>query len=130
MARIWKERFDPVKHGGPPYASVEVSQNITQHYRAPTLTPHEVVFVHVCSFTFRFDTEEQLRRVLEYYERKLQPSSREPLEVVALRGGDTSEAQRWFERLPLFLREETKRHKVVKALREAVAQFSAAPATR
>jgi len=130
MARIWKERFDPVKHGGLPYSSPDVSQSIAQHYRAPTLTPHEVVFVHVCSFTFRFDAEEQLRKVLEYYERKVQPSSREPLEVVALRGGDHGESQRWFERLPLFLREEPKRQKVIKALREAISQFSTSSETR
>ena len=64
-----------------------------------------------------------VERVLNYYEQKIVPSSREPEICVGLRGGDHSEAERWFERLPLFLREEPKRLKVVKALREALNMF-------
>jgi hypothetical protein len=79
--------------------------------------------VSVCSFTFRFDSKEQLKRVLRFYEQKILPSSREPISVVRQRGGDQSEAQRWFERLPLYLREEPKRVKVVKALRDALKEF-------
>jgi len=38
-------------------------------------------------------------------------------------GYDHGECERWFERLPLFLREEPKRRRVVKALQEALAVF-------
>jgi hypothetical protein len=120
MARIWKERFDPSKHGNLPDAVADASGSIRQHWTAPTLIPHHVVFVSVCSFTFRFDSKEQLERVLRYYEQKIVPTSREPESVWALRGGDHGEAERWFEKLPLFLREEPKRLKVVKALRDAL----------
>jgi len=95
-----------------------------RHSTAPTVIPHHVVFVYVCSFTFRFDTKEQLERVLRYYEQKIVPSSRQSESVLGLRGGDRGEAERWFEKLPLFLREEPKRLKVVKALRDALKMFA------
>jgi hypothetical protein len=60
---------------------------------------------------------------LQFYEQKIVPSSREPESVRRLRGGDHWEAERWFEKLPLFLREEPKRLKVVKALRDALEMF-------
>jgi len=85
--------------------------------------PHYVVFVSVCSFTFRFDTKEQLQEVLRYYEQKIVPSTREPESVWSQRGYDHGEASRWFEKLPLFLREEPKRLKVIKALRDAVKMY-------
>lgn len=125
MARIWKEQFDSSKHSGLPDALPDVVEPIRRHWTAPTLIPHEVIFVSVCSFTFRFDTKEQLERVLAFYDQKIVPSSRQPESVWSQRGGDHSEAERWFERLPLFLREEPKRVKVVKALREARAMFDA-----
>jgi hypothetical protein len=88
------------------------------------IAPHDVVFVSVCSFTFRFDSRQQLERVLNYYQQKIVTSSREPESAWSLRGGDHSEAERWFERLLLFLREEPKRLKVVKALRDAMSMFA------
>ena len=125
MARIWKEPWDssPSRHAvdWSPEGIVDWSPDtmapIEAHKRNPTLVPHESVFVHVCSFTFRFDAPAQLDRAIAYYERKILPSSIIP-------GGVFSgEEQRWYERLPMFLREEPKRRKVVKALREARAYF-------
>jgi hypothetical protein len=123
MARIWKEAFDSVKHGGLPDALPDAVEPLRRHWTAPTLVSHDVVFVSVCSFTFRFYSRQQLERVLNYYEQKIVPSSREPESMWGLRGGDHGEAERWFERLPLFLREEPKRLKVVKALRDALKMF-------
>jgi hypothetical protein len=123
MARIWKEDFDGLKHGGLPDASPDVVKSLRMHSSNPTLNSHHVVCVSVCSFTFRFHTKKQLERVLEYYEQKIVPSSREPESVWGLRGGDHSEAERWFERLPMFLREESKRLKVVKTLRNTLTMF-------
>jgi hypothetical protein len=124
IARIWKEQFDPTRHGGLPDAMPDAVEPLSRHWTAPTLIPHNVVFVSVCSFTFRFDSKEQLERVLDYYEHKIVPGSREPESAWGLRGGDHSEAERWFERLPLFLREEPKRLKVVKVLRDALNMFA------
>ncbi|MGE0406317.1 MAG: hypothetical protein AB7O65_08460 [Candidatus Korobacteraceae bacterium] len=122
MARIWKERFDSVKHSGVVLDPAEDTREpIARHYKHPTLTPHEVLFVRVCSFTFRFDSKQQIERVLEYYEKKTVPSSIIPESVMG--AADHWEVERWFEKLPLYLREEPKRLKVVKALREALSFF-------
>ena len=88
MARIWKEQFESAKHNSLPDALPDVVEPIRRHRTAPTLIPHEVVFVSVCSFTFRFDTKSQLERVLAFYERKTIPSTRKPESVWSLRGGD------------------------------------------
>jgi len=120
---MWKEAFDSVKHGGLPDSLPDAVEPLRRHWTAPTLVSHDVVFVSVCSFTFRFYSRQQLERVLNYYEQKIVPSGRQPESEWGLRGGDHSEAERWFERLPLFLREEPKRLKVVKALRDTLNMF-------
>jgi len=94
-----------------------------RHGRAPSLEPHRVIFVRVAGFTFEFHNSEQIQACLEYFNRKLQPSSRIPMN--AEHSFSHWEAQRWFERLPLYLREEPKRVKVVEALREALRQIEA-----
>jgi hypothetical protein len=40
-------------------------------------------------------------------------------------GGDQTETQRWYDRLPMYLREEPKRVRVVAALEEALARAAA-----
>jgi hypothetical protein len=106
VARIWKERL--TKFG------------------TANLAPREIVLVRVASFTFRFTTTKQLRECIEYYEQKTHPSSRIPAKVIAadlgpdwreLRGWDV---ERWFERLPMYLLEEPKREKVLKALHKTL----------
>jgi len=71
--------------------------------------------VTVAGFTFRFISVEQIQDCLSYYERKIHPSSR-----LAICGGDHWESERWFERLPMYLLEDAKRIKVVKALQKAL----------
>jgi hypothetical protein len=71
--------------------------------------------VAVASFTFRFVSIAQIRDCLFYYEQKTHPSSR-----ILTSGGDHWEFERWFERLPMYLLEDAKRAKVVKALRRAL----------
>jgi hypothetical protein len=95
------------------------------------LLPRHTIVVRVSSFTFRFGTEEQLRACIEYYERKTHPSSRISAKTLAadlgkdwrtLRGWDV---ERWFERLPMYLLEEPKRQKVLKALLKALSLVEA-----
>jgi hypothetical protein len=131
MARIWKEPWDSStsRHAvdwsaeGIVDWSPDAIAPIEAHKKNPTLVPHESVFVNVCSFTFRFESLPQLERVIAYFEQKILPSSIIPAKEFLDYGGDSGEAQRWYERLPLFLREEPKRQKVVKALRGARAYF-------
>jgi len=85
-----------------------------------------VIVVRVVSFTFRFGTIEQLRECIKYYQQKTRPSSRIAAKTIAVdlgqdwrrqRGWDV---ERWFERLPMYLLEEPKRQKVLKALCKAL----------
>ena len=90
------------------------------------LTPRSVVEVEVASFTFRFATVAQLRQCIAYYERTTHPTSRIPAKELAADLGEDWrkqrgwEVERWFERLPMYLLEESKRLKVLKALNKAL----------
>ncbi len=100
-------------HAGPP---LEYWGTSGDHWRAPTLIAKNVLIVYVASFTFHFFSVEQIRDCLAYYDRKTHPSSR-----LSVPGNiDHWEAQRWFDRLPMYLLEEPKRAKVLKALNRAL----------
>jgi hypothetical protein len=107
MARISKQ---PVK-------IEDGKQNFTSRF---------VVVVEVVSFTFQFATVAQLRECIAYYETKTRPSSRIPAKELADDLGEDWreqrgwEVERWFERLPMYLLEEPKRQKVLKALNRAL----------
>ena len=85
---------------------------------------HDVWYVRVCSFTFEFTHLDQVEACLNYYSQKIRPSSRIPASDLHLYGGDSSEVQRWFEKLPMYLLEEPKRKKVVEALTQAKTQWA------
>ena len=102
MARIWKES------------------------RSSGLLPEHNIMVCVASFTFRFSSVDKLRDCLAYYKQKTRPSSRIPEKQLSAALGHnwrtlrSWEIERWYERLPMYLLEEPKRQKVVKALTEAL----------
>jgi hypothetical protein len=120
VARVWKEwrsghwseAFD--LHGFQGLPGHDVSPD-------PKLVPVWTYFVEVCGFTFRFGSVAQIETVLAYYRQKLHPSSRLP-DSRWLRA-EHDVAQRWYERLPGYLREEPKRVRVVAALERALAEF-------
>ena len=85
----------------------------------PSLGPQLVLFVAVCDFTFEFHSLEQLRACLTFYNRRLQPTGRRDIG-----SADHWELERWFERLPLYLREEPKREKVAAVLQRALNEFT------
>jgi hypothetical protein len=90
--------------------------------RPTSLKPRHVIIVKVASFTFRFVDTVQLQKTIDYYSQKTHPSSLIPAKVLAADLGEDWrelrgwEVQRWFERLPMYLLEEPKRQKVLKAL--------------
>ena len=95
-------------------------------YGKKNLIPNDVIVVRVASFTFRFNNIEELRNCIKYFQQKIHPSSRIPAKRLesefgknwrSLRGWDI---ERWFERLPMYLLEEPKRQKVLKALCKAL----------
>jgi hypothetical protein len=91
-----------------------------------SLTPRHVIVVRVASFAFRFRNIEQLRECIEYYRQKTRPSNRVAAKTIASQLGEdwralrSWEVERWFERLPMYLLEEPKRQKVLKALDKAL----------
>jgi len=121
MADIWKEVYTPNRkalldaYGG----ANEVWEFSPPTGSAHSLLAREVWFVRVCSFTFVFHGLSQVEACLDYYRKKVRPSSRIPGDRLGDYGGDHGERQRWFERLPMYLLEEPKRKKVVAALQIA-----------
>jgi hypothetical protein len=108
-----------------------ISKIRVKEYGKSNLVPWNLIVVRVASFAFRFENAEQLRACLKYYEQKTRPSSRIPAKALAadlgedwrqLRGWNV---QRWFERLPMYLLEEPKRQKVLKALSKTLALLEA-----
>jgi hypothetical protein len=118
MAKIWKEELDWSRHQNKMDAPVDRRPNVS-------FVPKWVFFVRVCSFTFEFHSLKQIEECLGYYSRKIHPTSRIPWKELPSYGGDQSETQRWYERLPMYLLEEPKRNKVVKALSAALQKFEA-----
>ena len=120
MATIKIEDFDHRRHPNPMwYIDDEQSK---RHRRAPSVTPYKVCSVEVCGFTFVFHSVAQIDVCLDYYRRQHHRSSRLPVYTENL-GGDHSETQRWFEKLPQYLLESSKRPKVVAALERAKGEY-------
>lgn len=114
MSRHWREQLDPARH----------ADQMTIHIGGfPVDPPRDrliekwVYFVDVASFTFQFQSLDQLQQCLEFFKQKIHPTSRQPdvhLEHYW---------QRWFEKLPQWLFEESKRTKVITALEQAAKDF-------
>jgi hypothetical protein len=103
-----------------------ISKEPRKTYGDTNLLPCSVIVVRVASFTFRFETIEQLRECIKYYQQKIRPSSRIAAKTIASNLGDDWrklrgwDIERWYERLPMYLLEDPKRQKVLKALSKAL----------
>jgi hypothetical protein len=88
--------------------------------------PEWIYYVEVCRFTFAFFSLDMIREYRDFYSRKVLPSSRFFGASPFSRGAAASvgDGQTRFERLPLRLRKEAKRVRVVKALERALQLFS------
>ena len=115
MARWWRERYTEEKA-----RAAGVHDFEWQTVIGPSNAPW-IYYVEVCQFTFAFFSLAMIRQYLEFYSAKVLPSSRMKGPLWHERGDN----QRWFERLPLRLRKEPKRQRVVKALRQALEEFAA-----
>ena len=110
--------------------SIPIARSIT-HDDSIVLTPldqlNTATKLGFLVLRVQVETVERLRECIKYYEKKARPSSRIAAKTLAadleedwreLRGWDV---ERWFERLPMYLLEEPKRQKVLKALCTALA---------
>ena len=119
--KIWAETYVAERHANPMGwvgADPDAPADWSRAWRITRRAAHKVVFVRVCDFDFELHDRVQLDACVRYYSRKIRPSGRLPVYTENL-GGDHTETQRWFDRLPLYLREEPKRLKVLKALSHA-----------
>jgi hypothetical protein len=126
MAQAWTEIYDPKRHQDKMFdASKILGVPREKYWRAPTLQKYPVYFVKVCNFTFEFHSIEQLKVCLDFFSKKVRPSS-----MIRLSKSDRQMTwlhlviQRWFERLPMKLLEERRRVKIVPALQQALEQFT------
>jgi hypothetical protein len=96
----------------------------SEHYRrAPTLSSPRVLFARVAGFTFEFHSIAQSQACLAFYAARIHPSGRSEARATAVREGEVTwrwEVERWHARLPLYLREEPRRVRVVAALTAAL----------
>lgn len=111
MAHFWKQPNHGSRYGDRPWTH--------QAPYARSLDPRMEYCVRVCSFTFHFECKDEIEEYIAFFEKRTHPSSRLPLPEGADRF-DRWHMQRWFERLPMYLQEEPKREKVLKALHKAV----------
>ena len=124
MTRIWKEPHRDEGTNWKRYETIEKRRN--QATKNPGLIPLQDVMVRVASFTFRFVSVEHLLDCLAYFQQKTHPTSRVPSEELAAQLGEdwrtqrAWEVERWFERLPMYLLEEPKREKVMRAIEKAL----------
>ena len=119
MSKHWREPFDSSRHQNQMWGEGCEAETT----RDQVLDPRSVYFVRTCSFTFEFHSIAQLSTCLAYFSQKVRPSSLIPWEQLGSYGGDQTETQRWFDRLPQWLLKETKRLRVMKALQEALTAF-------
>jgi len=103
MAKIWKEPK-------------------SRHLWLSELEPTYQYYVDVCGFTFEFISIDAIKEAKAWFAQKTHPSGRLP-DSDWLRA-EHDVAQRWHERLPAAIKKGTKRDRVVKALTEAIDEFS------
>jgi hypothetical protein len=111
MPRYWKEPYTGARYGDHPPDTLLAS--------ARGLVIRDLICVSVCLFTFRFYSGDEILEYIAFFEKKTHPSSTLPIP----RGADSFfrwHAQRWYERLPMYLQEDGKRERVLKALRRAI----------
>ena len=111
MAQFWKQPRDGRRFNDGPGEPVSPDTR--------TLIAREFICVAVCSFTFYFESKEEVLEYIAFYEKKTHPSSRIPMPK-RVDGFFRWHSQRFYERLPMYLQEESKRRRVLNALRKAV----------
>lgn len=119
MSKHWIEKFNNTKHFNKMWGD-DISPPLERDQK---LDPYNVYFVRECGFTFEFHNIKQLVACKEHFNKKIQPSTRIPEKDLWKYGGDSSETQRWFEKLPKGLRNNQHRPRILKALEKALLDF-------
>ena len=114
--RIWKEKADPKRHAD--FMSTSHVGGFPLEAQRDNLLESWVYFVTVEGFTFQFVKIEQIKEAKAYFSQKTHKSTITP--------GIHLEHywQNWYERLPKGLTKNSKRQKILKALEQALSEFS------
>jgi hypothetical protein len=114
VAKHWKEPLDPSRHLDHFHAGGAL-------LRQGPIGSGFSYFVGVAGFTFEFASLDQIRDCLSFFEERIHGSSRR-----AVFEPEKGHWEMWHERLPAHILKGSKRERVFKALRDAVASFSPA----
>lgn len=113
MAKHWREPLDPTRH--------------VDHFIAGGPVPRRrerpgeyAYFVQVTGFTFEFASPAQIEAAIEWFAVKIHPSSRAPVFQP-----EKGHWQPWHARLPAKLLVGSRRERVLRALRDALADLTA-----
>ena len=121
MSKHWIEKYDQTKHQN--YMWGVGLFPLADARPKPKPIPHDVYFVRECGFIFEFHNIEQIEACRDYYKQKIWSSTIIREKELFNYGGDQSETQRWFEKMPKKLNNNHNRPKVLKALNKALTSF-------
>lgn len=116
MSRVWREIADPKKHSD--FMSTNNEGGVPIDKSRDNLIEKWVYLAEVCNFKFQFASLDQVKECKEYFERKLQPTTRgshPPFEHYW---------HPWFCKLPKGITKETNRQKVLKALNKILDKWA------
>lgn len=118
MARFWKE----------PYSDDKARSLGIHDFEESLVTgPKDakwIYYVEVCQFTFAFFSLNMIEEYRDFFSQKILPAKSA---FTRGAGAGVGDGQTRFERLPLRLRKEPKRQKVLKALELALLEFGPPP---
>jgi len=100
MGLVWKEKFDPEKHQDQMDSFGHIG---LAEFTKDNLREAWVYFARECNFTFIFMDLYQVKVYLDYFSKKIHPSTRTDIGAA-----DHWEMQSWFERLPGRLKSKKK----------------------
>jgi hypothetical protein len=116
MSRHWREEFDSARHLD--YMVIADSGGLSVGNLPKSELPKFAYFVNVSGFTFQFLSLAQIQECANFFSQKIHASGR--FDFVSI----DHWWQKWHERLPQKLFEESNRVQVIKALERAMLDFA------
>ncbi|MEM9533348.1 MAG: hypothetical protein AAGA23_20670 [Pseudomonadota bacterium] len=114
--RFWREKLDPKKHKDY-FSGAQTPGGLPAEPPKDNFVPAHAYFVQAAGYTLEFVSLAQVQEALEYFRKKVHPSTMEP--------AVHSEHywQRWYERLPKGIKSGSKRAKMARALEATLKEY-------
>ena len=116
MSKIWREEADPKKHSD--FLSNCMEGGVSISKSRDNLIPKWVYLANVCNFTFQFASLDQVKECIEYFEKKVHPST------IGKHPPYEHYWQQWYCKLPKGINKEANRKKVLKVLNQILDKWS------